>query len=269
MSTGLMLAGGGMNPLEHVVGHTLFTVSLGGYELAVSNQMLMVLVAAVLMVVVFVGLSRRASLLPRGLGNLVETICVFLREEVARPALGDRTDTFVSYLWTTFFFVLFCNLLGLVPTSAVLELASGGRWRHMGGAATANIWVTGALAVCSFLMIHVAGIRQQGLGQYVKHFIPPVPWPLIPLMYVLEIIGALVKPFALAIRLFANMIAGHAVLGAFLGLILMFHNWAVAGATVAAATALSILELFVAFLQAYIFTYLTAMFIGAAVRTEH
>ena len=257
------------NPLSHVVQHELFRFHFSKYEIVFTNHMLMVLTAAALMVIVFPQVARQRTMVPRGLRNFFEAICVFIREEVARPTLGENTDRFIIFLWNTFFFILFCNLLGMIPSDGILFMVSGGKLRHLGGTATANIWVTGTLAAVAFLMIHVSGIRQQGVGHYIKNFIPPVPWPLIPVMYSLEIIGAAVKPFALAIRLFANMLAGHTVIGALMGLAIASGSIGVAGATVIGCTAISLLELFVAFLQAYIFTYLTTLFIGAAVHPEH
>ena len=257
------------DPLSHVVQHELFRLDIGGYELVVSNHLVMVLVAAVLLVIILPLAARQRTIVPTGLRNFFEAVCVFIREEVARPALGENTDKFIGYLWTTFFFILFCNLLGMIPTEGILYLVSFGKLQHLGGAATANIWVTGALAVSAFFMTHLSGIRQQGFLGYVKNFIPQVPWPLVPVMYVLEFIGALVKPFALAIRLFANMLAGHTVLGALMGLALASKSFGVAGVTLVGCAALSILELFVAFLQAYIFTFLVTLFIGAAVHPEH
>lgn len=254
------------SPLSHVVQRELFRI--GGF--AVSNHMVMILAAAVLMMIVFPLIARERAVVPSGkVRNFFESICVFLREEVARPTLGENTDRFVPFLWTVFFFILFCNLLGMVPTDGILYLVSRGRLQHVGGAATANIWVTGALAVGALMMIHVSGVRQQGLKNYIRNFIPQVPWPLMPLMYVLETIGALVKPFALAIRLFANMMAGHTVLGTLMGLTFLARNYWIGVVTIVGCAALSVLELLVAFLQAYIFTYLTSMFIGAAVKPEH
>jgi len=256
------------NPLEHVVQHTLFTIP--GTTIEFSNHMLMILIAAILMLVILPLAAHRQAMVPRGLSNFFEAICVFIREEVARPALGDNTDRFIKYLWTTFFFILFCNLLGMIPTKGIIYLFSLGKIKQpLGGTPTANIWVTGTLAFLSFIVVHVSGIRQQGLWNYIKNFIPKVPWPLIPMMYILEIIGSLVKPFALAIRLFANMLAGHTVLGALLGLAFMAHSYVIGGATILGCAAISLLELFVALLQAYIFTFLTAMFISFAVRPDH
>ncbi|MBN2211453.1 MAG: F0F1 ATP synthase subunit A [Sedimentisphaerales bacterium] len=261
------------NPLSHVVQHELFRISVGGVEISVTNHMVMMLTAALLLSVAIPWIVRRRGVAPSGFYNVIETVCVFLREQVARPSLGAHTDRFVPFLWTLFFFILVMNLLGMIPSDGILLLLSGGRLKHLGGTATANIYVTAALAAGVFVMIHVSGIREQGILSYVKNFIPHVPWPLIPVMYVLELIGALVKPFALAIRLFANMLAGHTVIGALLGIAIAAKTLVSLSAlglvTAAGCAALSMLELFVAFLQAYIFTYLTAMFIGAAVHPEH
>jgi len=253
------------NPLDHVVQHELF--SLGPFVF--TNHILMLLVAGGILLLILPLIARERSMVPSGARNFFEAICVFLREEVARPALGEQTDRFIKFIWTIFFFILCCNLLGMIPLDSVLFFLSLGHLRHFGGTATSNLWVTGGLALCAFLMIHVSGIREQGLWRYLKNFIPPVPWPLIPVMYVLEFIGALVKPFALAIRLFANMMAGYTVLGALLIMGLAAKSLPIAGATVIGCAALSLLEILVAFLQAYIFTYLTALFLGAAVHPDH
>jgi len=253
------------NPLDHVVQHELFKVG----PVLFTNHMLMLILAGSLLLITLLLASRQRSIVPSGLRNFIESICVFLREEVARPVLHENTDRYIKFIWTMFFFILFCNLLGMVPFDGILYLVSRGNLQHYGGTATSNIWVTGTLAGCAFLMIHVSGIRQQGAGAYIKNFVPHVPVLLIPFMYVLELIGAMVKPFALAIRLFANMIAGHTVLGTLLLLGLAAKNIPVAGATVVGCAAFSLLELFVAFLQAYIFTFLTTLFIGSAVQPEH
>ena len=256
------------NPLSHVVQHELHWGFLPEW-LHLNNHMLMVLLAGILMVIILPLVARQRSMVPRGLRNFFEAICLFIREEVARPVLGHNTDKYIPYLWTTFFFILFCNLLGMIPLDGIIQVFTGGRLKHIGGTATANIWITGTLAGFAFIMIHVSGIREQGLWLYIKNFIPHVPWPLVPVMYALEIIGAGVKPFALAIRLFANMMAGHTVIGALMGVAIASASWGIAGASVLGCVAISLLELFVAFLQAYVFTYLTTLFIGAAVHPDH
>lgn len=260
--TGILL--GMINPLEKVVARELFTV----WGIPVSNHMFMVTLAAVVLIVVLPLAVRGKGLVRRGFGNLIETVCVFIREEMVRPFLGDQTDRHIGFVWTVFFFVLTLNLLGMVPIDKFITLISG-KESHLGGIATANIWVTGSLALVAFFSIHIFGMRQQGVWGYVRNFAPHVPWPMVPFIYFLEVVGALVKPFALAIRLFANMLAGHVVLGTLLGLIFMFKNYFVGAATVVGVVLMSLLELFIVFLQAYIFTFLTTIFIGFAVKPEH
>jgi len=227
----------------------------------------MALIAGVLMMLIFPLLVRQRTIVPRGARNLVEAICEFLRDKVIKPHLQENTDRFVKYLWTLFFFILFCNLLGMIPLDGILYFVVGKN--HLGGTATCNIYITGILAVTAFIMIHLSGIRQQGAWNYVKNFTPPAPWPMIPILFVLELLGAFIKPFALAIRLFANMLAGHMVLGALMGLALVSRSYTISGVTILGAAILSLLELFVAFLQAYIFTFLTTLFVAAAVHPEH
>jgi F0F1-type ATP synthase membrane subunit a len=368
------------DPLDHVLRHDLFHIG----PVAVSNQMVMAVVAAVLILLLFPMLFNRAhSDAPSGTRNFFESIMEFLRVEVFRPALKEHTDRFVPFLWTLFFFILFCNLLGQIPVGEIITLITG-RPSHWGGTATGSLTTTGALAVCAFLFIHFNGIRQvarslmdgtyghhghheehssdgvnrgheaahdlehvrgealaadvpadfraigrptthyqddehlgpdshkgvrQGDGHvnhghhgapmnpaaaallavplYVWNFAPhpfkpgpgesPVKW--IPdvlvwgLLLALELIGAAIKPFALMIRLFANMIAGHIVLAALILLIPVTAGVAAQIGVGAPVTVLSLLirllELFVAFLQAYIFVFLTTLFIASAVAPEH
>ena len=191
---------------------------------------------------------------PGGFGAGVEALVLFVRNDVAVANIGHGGERFAPYVLTLFFFILYCNLLGLFP------------W---GATATGNLAVTGALALTAFLTIEISGLRALGLKGYVKTivFVPPgmkglgaVLMALI--MTPIEIIGKLVKPFALCLRLFANMTAGHFVVFALLGLIFLFGNWGVAAGSVAFVTFMMLLELLVAFLQAYIFALLTSVFIG-------
>jgi F-type H+-transporting ATPase subunit a len=269
MTPALTLLAAG-DPLDHVVPHTLFRLG----PVAVSNQLLMLVVAALLMLVLFPLAARGGSLVPRGFRNFVESILVYLREQVARPSLRESTDRFMPFLWTVFFLILLSNLLGMLPIDPLVTALTG-RPSHVGGTPTGNINVTAALAVCAFFAIHVGGMMEQGVGHYWKSFVPHVPGLLYPLMLVLELIGALVKPFALAIRLFANMIAGHIVLAVLIGFTSVLAKGVsgvgvvAAVAAIAGATFISLLEIFVAFLQAYIFTFLTTLFLGMAVHPEH
>ncbi len=257
------------NPLEPVAVVPLFSISLGCWQINVSNHMFMVALAAVLLLLgVPVAVRQNHNMAPRGIRNVIEMVCVFLRDEVAEPILKGRTDKNIGFIWTVFFFILTLNLLAMIPTEKIIMLVTG-RKNHFGGAATANIWITGAMAAVAFFMTHISGIREQGLKRYIVNFAPPVPWWLVPLIYFLEIISSLIRPFTLAIRLFANIIAGHMILGTFLGLIIIFKSYGIAVASVLSSVALSMLELLVAFIQAYIFAFLCTLYIGFAVESEH
>jgi F-type H+-transporting ATPase subunit a len=258
-----------LNPLEPVAPVPLFTFSLGGWPIVISNHAFTVLVVTVLLIVLIPRAVRSARLVPRGLQNVVESICVFLRDQMARSVLGSHTDQYIGLLWTTFFFVLSLNLAGMIPTEKMVSLVTGGRLNYkVGGPATANIFVTGAMAAMAVVATVIFGIRQHGFVGYVVSIAPPVPWWLLPLLYPLELLSMAIRPFTLAIRLFANIIAGHMVVGTILGLILLFHP-GVALASVPAAAALSLLDLLVAFIQAYIFTFLFTLYIGSAVSSGH
>ena len=260
----------GADPLSHVLPHELGRV--GG--LGITNQLVMLLVSALLMLLVFPFVARSKDLVPRGARNFFESILQFIREQVARPVLHDATNRFMPVLWTVFFLILFANLLGALPIDSVFTSITG-KPSHVAGTATGGLAIAGGLAVCAFFAIHVGGIREQGFAHYCKNFVPHVPWPLLILLIPLEIAAAFVKPFALSIRLFANMIAGHIVLAILLGFTselahgLSGMSIGVAAASILGATVISLLELFVCFLQAYIFTFLTTLFIGMAVHPEH
>lgn len=243
---------------HHILDEVYARFQLAGIDLPFSKHVLMMLIAAA-------GLSVALPLIVRarrGFGLLarhaVESVVLFIRDDVLRPNLGEEGRHYLPYFCTLFFFILSCNLLGLVP---------------YGATATGNIAVTGALALTTFCLIHIAGIREHGFARYLGSIVPHgVPLALYPLMFVIEIIGFLTKSFALCIRLFANMIAGHIVILALIGLIFIFGSLSpVLGLGVTAPVALllalfvSMLELFVAFLQAYIFTFLTSIFVGGAV----
>jgi len=211
-------------------------------------------IAAAIMLWLFPKIAQDDGLVPGKLRSAFEVVLLFIRDEVARPFLHERTDRYVPVLWTFFFFILLCNLLGLVPGMAT---------------ATGQVWVTGTLAVMAFLWYEAAGVYEQGLVPYVKNIVPPgLPLPLIPVLFVIEIVGHLSKPFALMIRLWANMTGGHAVLYAILGLTFTF-GLAVSPLAVAGGIAVYVLEIFVAFLQAYVFTFLVSVFLGASVHPEH
>jgi F-type H+-transporting ATPase subunit a len=271
------------NPLSHVVQHPLVERSahLGFLTpehkvTLLSDQILMMIVAGLLLVALVPVLARRRAgtdpigrLVPTGWGNFFETVCQYLRDEAVAPVLGKHTDRFIPYVWSAFFFVLTVNLLGLLPIAPISAFAGV----HLGGTATGNIWVTGTLAVMTMALMVANGLRFGGMD-YVKHFCPGPLW-LAPLLIPVEIIGLFARIFALAVRLFANMIAGHILLGVLIGLILTAGTAlgagvgiAVGAVVVAGAVAISLLEVFVALLHAFIFSFLTALFIGMSVNVH-
>ncbi|NLK40454.1 MAG: F0F1 ATP synthase subunit A [Planctomycetes bacterium] len=263
---GMLLSG--FNPLEEVATKTLFVLRFGSVEVPFTNHMLIVSLTSLLMMILIPLAIRRNARVPRGFHNVIEAICVFLREDVARPFLKEDTDRYIGVIWSLFFFILCLNLMGLVPLDRFVWLITRIENNHIGGAPTSNIWVTGALATFAFLLFHLAGIRKKGFAHYLATLSPKVPWPLMPFMFVMELLSSFVRLFSLAIRLFANILAGHILLGVLLGFIVIFKTFMVAGASIIATTLLSLLEIFVAFLQAYIFTFLTTIFIGFAIGDE-
>ncbi len=272
------------DPLEHVVRHPIVQrpADLGvltpeGQITLLDNHIAMIILAGLLISLFLPLWVRRrrgtdavGNLVPAGTGNAIEAICVYLREEIARPNLQEHTDRFIKYLWTIFFFILTINLLGLLPIASVAPLFGS----HLGGTATGNIWVTAALAILTFIMMVFNGVRFGG-KQYFAHFCPGPLW-LAPLLIPVEIIGLLAKVFALTVRLFANMVAGHVLLAVLLSFILGVGSsmgagagFAVAVPSVLGSVAVTLLEIFVAFLQAFIFTFLTTLFIGQSVVFHH
>lgn len=231
---------------------------------AISRFMVLELFAAILLVLILVPLARRVrpGIAPRGRSwNLFEAFLVFIRDAVARPAIGAHdADRFLPLLWTMFFFILTLNLLGMIP------------WL---GAATGALGTTLAMAAVTFLAVVVAGMAKLGVIGFWKAQVPHMHLPfvlaifLIPMIFGIEVLGLFIKHTILAVRLLANMMAGHLVLSVIVGFIAATAGtaayWGVTPASILGATALSLLELFVAFLQAYIFTFLSALFIGMAV----
>jgi F-type H+-transporting ATPase subunit a len=226
------------------------------------------LMAAAMILLIFVPLCRRArdGSLPKGRWwNAMEAVLIFVRDKIVQPALGEKhTAAFLPFFWTLFLFVLFCNLLGMIPLL---------------GSPTANIWVTGGLALISFCMLHGVSIAQVGFWNYIKSMwlpidVPYVGWIFSLMIFAIELMGTFIKSGVLAVRLFANMFAGHMVLATIVGFIWaaeFYWLWLViTPASAFGAAALSLLELFVAFLQAFVFTFLTALFMGMALHhAEH
>ena len=221
------------------------------------HTMMMWIAAALLLLAMLFGTNRNKNkLVPRGTSqNLFEMLVLFVRDELAIKNIGKEDGPrYTPYLLTAFFFILFMNLLGLFPWMA---------------SATGNIAVTCGLALCTFFVTQAASIRAAGLKGYLAHLTGGVHWALWPIMIPVEFLGLFTKPFALTIRLFANMLAGHIVIFFLLGLIFMLGHPAVALVSVPFALGIYLLELFVAFVQAYVFTMLSALFIGMGVAMGH
>lgn len=259
--------------------------------------MLLELIVAAVIIALVVPVARRLRNgdLPKGKwSNAVEGLLLFIRDEVARPSIPDehghghdhghdhgekahahphRADRFLPLLWTMFLFILGCNLIGMIPFS---------------GSPTGSIAVTGVLSLITFVVIHVSGVANNGAGRYVASFVPNVegvPWLMKVLIqagvFGIEFLSLFIRNIVLAVRLFANMVGGHTALFLMLLFIQMIGQasatsdvanglfWPVTVGSSLLVLAMSMLELFVALLQAYVFTMLTATFIGLAVAPEH
>jgi len=225
-----------------------------GYDISITKHVLMMWIAGLIVFLIFLFFRlsyRKGDLVPRGIANLLEAMILFIRDEIVYANFGKAGKGYVPYFLTLFFFILVCNLLGLVPYAST---------------ATGNISVTAALAGISFVMIQASGIKKKGFVKYAREIIPPgIPFWLIPVMAPVEIISMLTKPFALCIRLFANMTGGHIVLLALFGLLTSFKLAPI----IFFPLAISLLELMIALIQAYIFTFLTSVFISMAMLEEH
>lgn len=241
---------------HHILDHRLIRLfAVGGVPVYLTLHSLMMLIACAILVLSLLVARRQVGQVAHGMGNALEAFIVYIRDEIVRPNMGHDGDAYLPYFLTLFFFILLCNLIGLVP---------------YGATATGNISVTTTLALTTFALINFAGVRKHGFIHYMQSFIPHgLPFWLVPLMFVIEILGLFTKSFALCIRLFANMIAGHIVMLALISLIFIFKSVLIAPVSVAAAIGVGLLELFVALLQAYIFTMLTALFVGGAVNPQH
>lgn len=223
------------------------------FDISITKSVLSVILISFLIFFLFGRMAKnyKKSSLPKGFGKFVEPVIIFVRDEIAIPNIGEKNySRYMSYLLTVFFFIWFINLTGLTP---------------LGINVTGNIAVTTALAIMTFLITNFSGKKD-----YWKHifWMPGVPTPMKFVLAPIELLGVIIKPFALLIRLYANISAGHIVLMSLIGLLFVFQNWFARGAFLGLTVFLSLIELLVAFLQAYIFTMLTALYFGMAVE-EH
>ncbi|MDX5438199.1 MAG: F0F1 ATP synthase subunit A [Pontibacter sp.] len=224
------------------------------YDFSITKNVASMFISVALLLAVFFVIAGRyknnPKAAPRGIQSFFEPIIIFIRDEIAKANIGPKYERYMPYLLTVFFFIWFNNLLGLMPGGANL---------------TGNIAVTLVLALITLLITVFSGNKS-----YWKHIFatPGVPTWLAPIMIPVELIGILTKPFSLMVRLFANITAGHIIILSLFSLIFIFRSVAVGPLSVAFATFMNFLELFVALLQAYIFTLLSAMYFGGAVE-EH
>ena len=251
---------------EDIVGHLLDYTHTSGFT---AHQWLLIGIS-VFTIVLFTTMNLRTTEVPpkKGIFGLLEFGMVWLRDEVVYPWLGhERGRKYLGFFWTMFFFILFANLFGLLPFPF-------NPWERT---ATGNLAVTGALAIVTFVVTQVSGMRQHGYLRYWINLVPPgTPIFLWPLLFVIEFIGLFTKPFALTVRLFANMTGGHAILLVLFGF-LYFVPHANSGVIGVPSTIASfgfilfimLFETLIALIQAYIFTVLSAIFVSLAVAEEH
>lgn len=226
------------------------------YDFSITKNVVAIWISVILLILIFSSVSsaykKTAGKAPKGFQSLIEPVIIFVRDEIAKPNIGYKYARFMPLLLTMFFFIWINNLLGLFPL-------------FPGGAnVTGNIFMTFVLAFITLIVTNFNGNKY-----YWKHILmPDVPWWLYPIMIPVEIIGVISKPFALMIRLYANISAGHIIVLSLIALIFIFKSLAIAPVSVAFVLFMDVLELLVGVLQAFIFTMLTALFIGTAV-DEH
>ncbi|UXP33767.1 F0F1 ATP synthase subunit A [Reichenbachiella agarivorans] len=239
--------------LEH--GHIAALDGSHPLDFSITKNVASLFLSAFLLIVVFLAVARgykNPKKAPKGIQSFFEPIIIFIRDEIAIPNIGEKQHKrFLPFLLTLFFFIWFNNLLGLMPGGANL---------------TGNISVTFVLA-CIVLIVTLFSTKKY----YWKHIFatPGVPWPVLIILIPIELVGILTKPFSLMVRLFANITAGHIIILSLFSLIFIFESYAVAPVSVAFALFMNFLELFVALLQAYVFTLLSAMYFGSAVEEGH
>jgi F-type H+-transporting ATPase subunit a len=228
-------------------------------DLSITKTVFGMMIASVLLLILMLGLARSyrktGISAPKGIQGFLEPVILFVRDDIAIPNIGEhKYSRYMPYLLTVFFFILTNNLLGLVPIFP------------FGANVTGNVNVTFVLALCTFLITQFSGNKSHWKHVFAA---PGVPLWLLPIMIPIEIIGLFSKPFALMIRLFANMAAGHIVVLSLVALIFIFHSILVAPVSVFFVLFMDCIELLVAFLQAYVFTLLSALFIGMATAEAH
>jgi len=255
----------GIDPYFLLEWHAWEFMQLGPLNLTPTKHVIFMVIAAILVFLTMriagqkLQKQRASEKAPKGFANAIEAMVLFVRNDIAIANIGQDGAKFAPLILTLFFFILYMNLLGLIP---------------FGATATGNVAVTAGLAVISFVVIEISGFVKLGPAGYMRTIFPKIPGlsgagavAMSVFMAPVEILGKLVKPFALCVRLFGNMTAGHFVILSLLGIIFLFGhlpfwNWGIGIITAALVLAIMMLELFVGLLQAYVFALLTAVFIG-------
>jgi F-type H+-transporting ATPase subunit a len=230
---------------------------VGGIDMSISQHVLMMLFAGALLILIFAVATRRKGLAPANkLGHAMEALVIYVRDEVVEPNLGkEDTKKWLPFFLTMFFFFLALNLIGLIPGFS---------------AATGNVNFTAAMATMVFILYNLAGMIHNGPVHYVVNIVPKgVPLFVLPIIALIEVMGLFTKALALCIRLFANMTAGHILIFSLMGLIAVFKSYLVVLPFGGMTLFIYLIEILVAFLQAYIFTLLSALFVGMAIHQDH
>ncbi|HEY3375677.1 MAG TPA: F0F1 ATP synthase subunit A [Candidatus Aquicultor sp.] len=235
------------------VNHVLKQIPLP-FDITINKAVVIMWLAAILSFTLIAYAGRGRGLVAKGLKNAMEAIFQFIKLDVVDDNLGDAGRTWLPFIGGLFFFILFNNLLGLIPA---------------GFSPGSNINFTASLAIMVFLSVLMAGMKKQGPVKYWVNLAPGgLPKWIYIILYPIEFISLLAKPFSLAVRLFANLLAGHIVIASLLALIILFGVW-LAPVSVVIAVIMYAFEIFVAFIQAYIFAILASVYIGASVHPEH
>jgi F-type H+-transporting ATPase subunit a len=243
-----------MNVLEHLRPAKILGLNLFGLDVTLSNTVLTGFLAVFLILTFFFVISKRAKLIPSLPQTVAEFIIQFINDEMLAP-LGEEGGKWLPFIASIFCFILTCNLLGLIPGLMP---------------PTSNINVTASLAIIVFLTVQTAGIVKKGPLGYFASLVPPgVPVFLAPFLFPIELIGQLARPFSLSVRLFANMFAGHAIILTLISMIFVFNSDLVIPFPVIGNVAILAFELFVSFIQAFIFSFLSATYIVGALQSEH
>jgi F-type H+-transporting ATPase subunit a len=237
---------------------------IGPVDLSNNTAVIYLWLATMIVVLLAIAVARGLRLLPGRWQTAIETLYDLAREGIAGSVMKHGADTWFPYIGAAFFFVLVNNLVGLVP----LPFGEHGQFAFY--AATGNLFVTVTLAFCTFVLTHYAGIRQKGAWGYVKGWLlPGAPPVLKQLIFVMHIVSEFFRLVSLSVRLFANMLAGHAILAVFFAVALIFQSYLAATVLQAGSAVLYLFEIFIAFIQAFIFAILSAVYISSAVEEEH